>query len=294
VCCEPPSIEVPEIVRAKALAATGGGSWLRDLPDRVADRCDRWDLTVAEPLSGGTAAWVARVVRSGDSAAVVKLPVPDAANGRTTRRLLEADGRGFVRVLENAENDLLMEHLPTSLDRSGLAPDEQLRILSELLPRVWLPGAEPVDKAAGLRELLLAAPAEPVVDRALEFADRRSSQFRPDQAVTLHGDAAPSNVLLGADGRAAFIDPESFSGDPAYDVGVTLRDWSPQLLAVDDPAGLLRSWCRDAARCTGQDPQAVWEWAYLERVTTGVYARSLGAVDLAEPFLETARRLLPT
>lgn len=287
------SCELPDIVRAKAVAAPGGETWLRDLADRITDHCDRWELLVEEPLTGGTSAWVGRVRRGDGTPAVLKLPVPDPRNARTTAALLAADGDGFVRVLAHDGDDLLLEHRPTPLDRSGLPPEEQLRVLAELLPRIWRAGAEPVDKAAGLRDLLLATDPDPVVERALEFAHRRSAQFRADDAMTLHGDAAPNNVLLGPDGRAVFIDPDVFTGDPAYDVGVGLRDWSSTLLEARDPAGVLRTWCRDAAHRTGQDAQAVWEWAYLERVTTGVYARSLGAVDLAEPFLETARRLLP-
>lgn len=35
----------------------------------------------------------------------------------------------------------------------------------------------------------------------------------------------------------------------------------------------------------------MWEWGFLERVSTGLYARSLGADELAAPFLATATRL---
>lgn len=37
---------------------------------------------------------------------------------------------------------------------------------------------------------------------------------------------------------------------------------------------------------------AIWEWAYLERVSTGLPALSLGAGELGRPNLSTAEALL--
>jgi streptomycin 6-kinase len=293
---------MPSTAVAKARRAPGGEGWLRDLPSRVAALAARWDLRIGDPLTGGSAAWIARAERADGTPAVLKLPVPDPGNALTTRTLLTADGHAYVRVLAHDGDDLLLEHLGPALDRSGLTAERQLRILGDLLPRAWRTGGDPVDpvdKAAGLAEFvtgLTEGPTDAATARALEFAERRSRAFRPEQALVLHGDPAPANALL-APGRASealFVDPDGFTGDPAYDCGVALRDWGTHLLGSDRPAETLRGWCLDLATRTGQDPQAVWEWAFLERVSTGLYARSLGADDLARPSLETAHRLLPS
>ncbi|WP_432560985.1 aminoglycoside phosphotransferase family protein [Kineococcus sp. SYSU DK003] len=295
------SCDLPRIVVAKARRAPGGEAWLQDLPARVAALAGRWALRIGEPLTGGTAAWVARVERADGTPAVLKLPVPDPGNHLTTRTLLAAGGDGYVRVLGHDGDDLLLEHLGPALHRSGFPARRQLRILAGLLPHAWRAGGDPVDpvdKAAGLATFitgLLDGPADAVTAKALQFADRRSRAFRPEAALVLHGDAAPSNALLvpGRAAEALFVDPDGFTGDPAYDCGVALRDWSRELLATSRPADLLRNWCLDVAAGAGQDPQAVWEWAFLERVSTGLYVRSLGAGDLAGPFLDSAHRLLP-
>jgi streptomycin 6-kinase len=39
------------------------------------------------------------------------------------------------------------------------------------------------------------------------------------------------------------------------------------------------------------DEQAIWEWGFLERISTGLYAHSLGAVELGEPFFASAQAL---
>ncbi|MEO3821923.1 hypothetical protein [Plantactinospora sp. B24E8] len=37
----------------------------------------------------------------------------------------------------------------------------------------------------------------------------------------------------GAESGYVFVDPDGFLAEPAYDLGVVLRDWCPQLLAGD-------------------------------------------------------------
>ena len=76
-----------------------------------------------------------------------------------------------------------------------------------------------------------------------------------------------------------------------YDLGVVLRDWCPELLA-GDALTLARRYCRLLAVQTGMKEAVIWEWGFLERVSTGLYALSLGAEDLARPFLSTAEALL--
>ncbi|WP_380170376.1 aminoglycoside phosphotransferase family protein [Kineococcus sp. DHX-1] len=291
---------MPPVVAARARRADGGDAWLRDLPRRVDELVRRWRLDLGAPFAGGTAAVVHAVTRSDGAPAVLKLPVPDPGNALTTRTLLTARGDGFARVLAHDGDDLLLERLGPSLAASGRSPADQLQVLTGLLPRVWrLPAVEPpVDGAAGLAGFLLDlvdGPVDAVTARALECAARRSRAFVPEATRVLHGDAAAANVLLAPDrpAGAAFVDPDGFRGDPAYDVGVALRDWSVELLRHPRPAGLLRGWCADAAARTGTDPRAVWEWAFLERVSTGTYALALGAEALARPLLEAARRLLP-
>ena len=50
-------IDVPEVVRNKA-AAAGATGWLRDLPELVAALEREWSITVGEPYTGGTEAYV--------------------------------------------------------------------------------------------------------------------------------------------------------------------------------------------------------------------------------------------
>jgi streptomycin 6-kinase len=115
--------------------------------------------------------------------------------------------------------------------------------------------------------------------------------------VVVHGDPHPGNALCvpvpraGAESGFVFVDLDGFLADPAYDLGVVIRDWNSRLPA-GDAASPARRYCRLLADHTGLDQRAIWEWGYLERVSTGLYILERGAEDLARPYLETAERLL--
>lgn len=162
------------------------------------------------------------------------------------------------------------------------------------------------DKAADLAELVqrlwedLSRPCpEATIRYALGCARRRSRALEPHRCVVVHGDAAAANALKvlqprpGAETGFVFVDPDSFLGDPTYDLGVALRDWTLQLLVSGDPARLLRRYCQVLAATSGMDPAAIWEWGFLERVSTGLYVLSFGADQLARPFLATAEAITP-
>jgi streptomycin 6-kinase len=134
---------------------------------------------------------------------------------------------------------------------------------------------------------------ERVIARALSYANRRAAAFDPDRCVVVHGDPHPGNALRvpaprpGAESGYVFVDPDGFLADPAYDLGVVLRDWCAELLAGDAPA-LARRYCRLLAGHSGVDEAAIWEWGYLERVSTGLFVAGLGEHELARPYLHTA------
>lgn len=311
------SVTVPDVVRARAAVdGDGGQGWVDALPGVLADLEERWSVRVGEQLAGGTAAFVAQARMESGSRVVVKVAVPEAGFARRVRTLELADGRGYVRLLARdlTRHAMLLEHLGPSMTQVGYSPERQLGTLAAVLTQVWAlphsagadvnawPG-EPMDKAAGLDELVvrlwqeLGRPCpERVVARALECAGQRSAAFDPDRAVVVHGDAAAANLLRvpvprwGADAGFVFVDPDTFLGDPAYDLGVALRDWCPELLTGDAPT-LARRWCQLLASTAGMDETAVWQWGYLERVSTGLYALSLGAESQGRQQLRTAESL---
>ena len=276
--------------------AKGGDRWLDDLPATIAALERRWGITVGERLPGGTSSYVAAAVTATGEPAVVKISVPVVDFDQQVRTLRAAGGRGYVRLLAaDLDRDAaLLEPLDGSLTRSGLPPEGQLAVIADLLPLAWTVPRDdlvPIDKAADLVEFVgtlrsSAVGSSAVVDEALRCAERRSAAFDPDRCVVVHGDAAAANVLRRPGDGWVFVDPDGFVGDPAYDRGVAVRDWCAELLAAADPRTLLRSYCV----LLGGDPDATWDWGFLERVSTGLYLASLGGDG--GPHLDSAATLL--
>ncbi|WP_432545067.1 aminoglycoside phosphotransferase family protein [Kineococcus sp. SYSU DK002] len=308
-------VEVPAIVAAKAAAVPGGQTWATDLPGILTALERAWSIHITEPLPGGTASYVTRARTTDGRPVVLKVAAPGTGFDQQARTLTAAAGRGYVRILayHASHKAALLEALGTSLHHTGLAPTDQLTILGRCLRCAWrvppAPGQEPQDKAASLSQLItdlwqrLDQPcSQQVLDYALTCAARRSAAF-PTQVqagtcVVVHGDATAANAAgvltarTGTEDGFVLLDPDGFLGDPTYDLGVAVRDWCPQLMATTTPVKLLAGYCRLLAEQTATDPVAVWEWGYLERVSTGLYALSFGAEEQALPYLRTAQALL--
>ena len=66
-----------------------------------------------------------------------------------------------------------------------------------------------------------------------------------------------------------------------------MREWSEELL-VGDAAKLGRERCARLARLTGVDPRAIWEWGFVERVSTGLLVTQVGTERLGREMLDVA------
>ncbi|RAY14127.1 aminoglycoside phosphotransferase [Actinomadura craniellae] len=314
-----PTAELPVAVRRRAAhLGEQGARWLAELPDRVAELRRQWSIeVVGAPLPGGTAAYVARARTRDGRDAILKIALPAPENAGQIRVLAAARGRGYVRLLAHdaGRHAMLQEALGPSMEDLAPAPEQAITALCATLAQAWTlppdPAAPPAqdtegveDKAEQLARLVhrlwhgLGRPCpERVVARALRFAERRAAAADPARCVVVHGDPHPGNALrvpaprAGAESGFVFVDPDGFRADPAYDLGVVLRDWCPELLAATDPPALARRYCRLLADSSGLPEDAVWEWGYLERVSSGLHCLDLGLTDLARPFLATAERL---
>jgi streptomycin 6-kinase len=292
--------DLPAIVRSKALAA-GAGDWLDALPRLVAELEEAWGLRVDQALAGGTEAFVAAARLADGSAAVLKLAPPsamtDLAHEITTLRL--AGGEGCARLLQHdpARGALLTERLGTPLAELGLPVAEQHELLCATVRRVWRPapgcglptGAE---KGRRLADFIPAAweeagrpCAERTVAHALTCAERRIAAHDDARAVLVHGDVHAWNALR-ADEGFKLIDPDGVLAEAEYDLGVLMREDPPEPTDSDG-----RTRARALAQRTGLDAEAAWEWAVVERVSTGLLCTQVGLQPAGREMLAVADRL---
>jgi len=94
--------------------------WLKDLPGLLAELEQAWELSIGQPLSGGSSAYVAPV-KTASGNAVIKIAMPSRHRPygfeQELDTLLRADGHGYVRVFkcDYERHALLLEQLGLSM-----------------------------------------------------------------------------------------------------------------------------------------------------------------------------------
>ena len=302
------AVDVPEAVRRKAMArGAEGRRWLEHLDGLIREIERAWRVTVGPTLHGGSESYVAAARTIAGDDAVIKLEMPPYASfASEVRTLAAADGRGYARLLEHDEERaaMLQERLGPSLGGFGLPVPTQIEILCATLRRAWdvpAPAGLPsgADKARWLSEFIAATWEEVnrpctrrVIEQALAFAETREAAFDPEAAVLVHGDAHSANALQDpmhapAAARFKLVDPDGLLAEPAYDLAIPMREWSRELLE-GDAARLGRERCAYLGRLTGVDPRGIWEWGFVERVSTGLLSIQVGADRFGREMLAVA------
>lgn len=294
-------VRLQPLVRHRlATLGDAGARWRDDLPAVLDDLAGRWGFEPVRGLPGGSASYVAEVrTETGPRVLKVGVPVPGEPGVADEARVLgAAQGRGYALLHAYAADHgaLLLERLGRSLEQTPGEPGTRLDRLVDVLREAWTAPlvGERVAKAEQLADLVEGGGrrhgCDPAVLRqALAYAEELAEPG-PDGEVLLHGDAHPGNALRRDGGGHALVDPDGFVGDPAYDAGVTLREWNVRL--ADEGRPLLERLCDRVAERAGLDRERTWRWAFLERVSTGLYVLDLGAERVGRPFLETARLLV--
>ena len=281
-------------------------------PSCSADLVERWSLTLGEVYGEGLGVPVVAVLADG-TPAVLKIDRVGPGFTAQVATLEAGHGRGYAAVLASdaGRGAVLLERLGPSLAASGLAPTAQVDQLAAALRLAWEvpislaavagPGEDKANQLAGIVRRFRQDEDEErwgaALDHAHELARHLSATRDPARDVLCHGDPHPGNALQGNGiPRYKLVDPDGFRCEPEYDVGVTVRDFSREILASRDhrvARARHDALCVRAADLTGTDVERVRQWAFVERVTTGLYLRWFHDDETAESFLDAATVLLP-
>lgn len=305
--------QLPLPVRLRAESqGEGGRQWLAALNEMVAQLATQWNLDIGAVLSGGSESLVAQVQTGNGRAAILKIGLPGSADLATEAKIFRlAAGRGYAELLAHdpAHNALLLERLGPALRDTVTAVDLQLQVLCRTLQKAWLPLTEPhalmtgAEKAIWLASFILEKwqalehpCAKAIIDQALTFTAERAAAHTSANAVLVHGDAHANNALLVEDTQIGgelcckFVDPDGLFAEKACDLAVPMRDWSAELLA-GDTLRLAHERCASLAALTAVDERAIWQWGFMERVSTGLHMLELGMKTEALATLAVAERI---
>jgi streptomycin 6-kinase len=291
-----------KVLRNVAAQGEAGASWLKALP-RLLGRLEiEWSINVGRPFPRATEAFVSEAVTADGRPVALKVPIAGLAKADREQRLLQtAGGRGYVRLLRHDADSgaMLLERLGPQLATLGLPIEEQIRIICRTLKQAWMPLPPGVsfptgaDKASEISSYIstlwprLGRPcSEKVVEVALRFAKARRDAFDPADSLLAHGDAHAWNTLLDSKtGECKFVDPDGLFIERAYDLSISMREWSAELLA-GDPVALGRKRCALLSRLTGAQENAIWQWGILERLVNGLRYMEVGPEETAVEFLD--------
>ncbi|MFE9450544.1 aminoglycoside phosphotransferase family protein [Streptomyces sp. NPDC006739] len=228
-----PVIDIPSGLAAAQEKYNGeaGRAFVARLPDLAEGFLSRWDLRLDGPARHGVAALVLPVRRADESAAVLKLQLPDEETEGEPVALRAWDGDGAVRLLghDPATGTMLLERLDATRTLARL-PDtrEAVLVVARLLNRLTATTAP-----AGLRRLTDLARAMPertpaALARIPDPSDRRlladcaaavrevADDAPADRLV--HWDLHFDNVLAADRAPWLAIDPKPLAGDPGFDL----------------------------------------------------------------------------
>lgn len=288
-----------------------GARWLAGLPGVIAGLSERWTLTLGAAFIGGTASYVVEASDAAGRACVLKVAMPLDMNerddfARSVRAHELADGQGCAKLFAYDESvpAMLLERHGPNLSDLGFTVPEILEAVTTTLQSFWRPASldeglrSGPDQARWLARYIarswaeLGQPCErSVIDRALELCDRRIEQFDPTSAVLVHGDAHGWNTLDAGAGTFKFVDVEGLRSEREHDLSVVMREYNEPLIK-GDTARLVRERAEYLADRCSLDEQIVWEWGFIERVSTGLANVRDFDNDDGATFLEVARRCL--
>lgn len=296
---------------------TAGDLWSARLPELLADLATDWSITVGARLDGGHASYVAEAVTHDGTPVVVRVSIPPGVDGftpfeRQLTALRLAGGDPYVELIRHdaPRQALLLERLGPPMASLDWPAAQQLDALARTAARGWHPtlddgrlpnGAQAARWLANFIRSTwedLAHPCpEAVVDLALRCAAERETAFDPGRAVLVHGDVHAYNALQAPNAGFRLVDPDGLISEPAHDLGVIQIRGVPGRIGeftTSDPRQALDTMlgnCRQAASLTGADPKAVWQWAFTELVSTGLFLLRLDHHEEAETYLTVAGKL---
>jgi streptomycin 6-kinase len=310
----PVELDVPAILHGGIGRTEGGAAWIDRLPELVDRAVARWGLELGEPFRTGYASWCAPTTALGGHDAVLKIVFPHDEARHEAQALRAWDGRGAVRLLDDAPEDwaLLLERVRpgTSMTEWDATAEERLVAGADVHRELCGAAAAPVSLAhddlqaalpsvlevcRGWSDLLADRAARAAVEGdldldpgllALAVTCLRDLPTSAEWDVVVHGDFNPGNLLRAPDGRWVVIDPKPVHGDPAYDL------W-PLLSQVDDPfrrgrpADVLRPRLALVADRAGLDAQRIAAWSVARSCEQALWSwDELGDLALADRELQ--------
>ncbi len=282
--------------------------WLNDLENLIAYFEEKWQIKVSSALHGGSRSFVGKAVGADGKEYILKLEIPESIGNAEFSRGIDslkfANGNGYARLYKYdlEKKALLMEALGKTLGSFDYSVNEKIKIICNALTKSWnidvknstLPTGE--DCTVWYKEFILesAKSQNPTCDKeivytAVSFVDEIERNFDPNNCVLIHGDAHAGNILQSLDdeNEFKFIDPDGAFYDKSADLGVIMREWQEEYEENPLEKGVQR--CEYLSELTGVSKKDIWQWGFIQTVSTAFVLHQIGNKALCEKMLKTAK-----
>lgn len=302
--------QIPSNIQNKLNALGDEGiRWKKEL-NTVIDCIEKeWGISLEQILEGGSEAFVAKCTLKNQEKGILKLFMPQLEGNSEFEQQVEAlrvvNGAGYVKLLkyDAKKKAVLLECLGESLSEFDYSIRDQMKIICGLLKKTWIRLDEnqklrPMGQLIGwFQDFILATwerlekpCSKEIIDRALLFLESRRKNLSLYQSVLIHGDPHADNILKTLDSDELsykLIDPDGIIGEPAYDLGILVREWVEEL--GDAPLEKANERVLLLHNETGVEMQSIWEWAFIQSVSTGLFLKAIQEHGLGDSLLRIAQ-----
>ena len=274
------------IDRAKSAGAVGE-AWLANLDNMISELEKEWHISVGESLPGGTHAFVAYADAENGEKYILKMDMPENLGGKflneiTVLKLSAGIGYTKLHRYDLKRKACLLERLGKPINQLGYSVEKQLEIICGTLKKAWEIPVMGIELSSGkeliewfrdfigkMWEKLNYPCSKKVIDRAFSCLQSRENSMNPSEFVLIHGDAHGGNTLkILSDDGYKLIDPDGLFYEKAYDLGVLMREWREEYR--NNPIQKGKERCIYLSKLTGVDARAIFEWGFLQCVSTGM------------------------
>lgn len=284
------SFELSELANKKLNNYPNAAEIRRNLKATILQLEQVEKIKLLKSLDGGTSAFLAKALTKDKKEIIVKIPLYQQDLGTDFKneiKVLEVvGGKGYVKLLK-FDKDLkvaYLEQLGKPLGDFGFSVNRQIEIICRALEKSWIPLDEndQFPTIIGIADWFHNYVMEtwntlnqPFSNELLtitnNFIKQRKADFNPKKACLVHGDAHNYNILhdkSSTEESFKLIDPDGILAEPAYDLGVIMREWPDELHVA--PTEKLVERLNYLHELTGVAKTPIWQWGLIQCVATGL------------------------
>jgi streptomycin 6-kinase len=255
---------------------TKGTQWLAQLPQLVEQCAAEWNLTELKHYQHLTYNYVLSGMMQGTPIAL-KLRCDHAALLKEAVALKAFEPFRGVKLLAHNDSALLLERALPGEPLATLFPHNDAQathIAADCLRSLHQAPIPTSPLFPTLEQLLPHFTEEPrALAPFIAHARVLRSQLLTTQTkqVFLHGDFHHGNILSSGT-NWCLIDPEGIIGDPLYDLAIYIRNPITELIEASHAQTLIKNRMSDFAELLGYDTQRIYDWTYLQAVTSAYWS----------------------